>query len=245
MEYILSNFIPKPPLHFQPLIIVQARMGSTRLPGKVMMPLEGLPLIEGLLKRLFFAHVPIVLATSVFPEDNVLVSVADKLGVSAFQGSEDDVLDRFYQVTKSRHVDAIVRITADCPLTDPDMIVRALNCFYASNVDYLSNTIRRTYPKGLDIEIFRTTALAEAAEKAKSPYEREHVTPYILSHPKRFVLANFVGDSDLSSWRLTVDTKDDYELITMVMARLHGQTSYDSLKTILALHPEWQLLNTK
>ncbi len=244
VEYTLDEPIPHRPPHIQPLIILQARMGSTRLPGKVMMPLEGLPLVEGLLRRLTILHIPLILATSVAPKDNVLVEVARRCNIPVFQGSEEDVLDRFYQIVKGRHVDAVVRLTADCPLTDPVMVDRALDCFYQAGVDYLSNTLRRTYPKGFDIEIFKRSVLEETAANATSPYEREHVTPYIMTHSGRFRLANFAARDDWSSWRLTVDTKADYELVATVMAQLHGDTSYSAVKRVLRDHPDWRERNT-
>lgn len=243
-EYMLDDRIPHRPAHVQPLIIVQARMESTRLPGKVMLPLEGLPLLEGLLKRLFLVRVPVVLATSTSSKDERLVKIARRLDVPSFQGSEEDVLDRFYRATKERHVDAVVRITADCPLTDPHMVDRALDCFYHYQVDYLSNTLRRTFPKGFDIEIFRASVLEECALKASTPYEREHVTPYIVGHPERFRLANFASPDNFSAWRLTVDTHADYDLVALVMSNVHGETSFESVKRVLLQHPDWQGKNT-
>jgi spore coat polysaccharide biosynthesis protein SpsF len=244
-EYLLERSVPHRPSSSRPVILVQARMGSTRLPGKVMLPLAGVPMVQRLLERLssLKSNVPVILAIPDKPADFVLVPVAQRLGVRVFSGSEEDVLDRFASAVAHDQVDAIVRLTADCPLIDPAMVDRALDLFYHLQVDYLSNTLHRTYPRGFDIEIVSRAAFMSAAREAKELRDREHVTPFILEHPERFTCACFIAKDDLSSWRLTVDTKDDVALVERVLSELTGPFSYEMVREVLLRHPEWQCMN--
>jgi spore coat polysaccharide biosynthesis protein SpsF len=244
-EYTLTSTIPRRPASARPVVIIQARMGSTRLPGKVMLPMNGVPMLQGMLERLLCLqpHVPLLLATTTSPDDAVLAQVGERMGVLVFRGSEDDVLDRFAKAVATTPADTVVRLTADCPLTDPLMIDKALDLFYHVRPDYLSNTLRRTYPRGFDIEIFSREALEIASREAIHPREREHVTPYILTHSERFVLANFASAQDYSSWRLTVDTKEDFVLVERVLSALGKQGSFEMVTNLLDRHPEWQKMN--
>ena len=243
-EYVLGETVPRRPPSSRPVIVVQARMGSTRLPGKVMLPLKGVPMVQRLLERLSsLKNVPVVLATTELPADDCLGPIAQRSGVRLFRGSEEDVLGRFASAITGMSVDAIVRVTGDCPLTDPVMIDQALDLFYHLRVDYLSNTVHRTYPRGFDIEIISRTALMSAAEKARSRPEREHVTPFIYGRPKGFACVSFVAKDDMSSWRLTVDTKDDAELVERVLSELTGLFRYEDVREVLLRHPEWQQIN--
>ena len=244
-EYVLSPLIPRRDVSTHPIVIIQARMGSTRLPGKVLLPINGSPMLQGMVERLRSCKEtpPIILATTTLKKDDVLADLAHKMGVSVFRGSEDDVLDRFAQAASSTSADSIVRLTADCPLIDPAMVDTALNLFYNARVDYLSNTIRRTYPRGLDIEIFTREALIRAAEKATLKGDREHVTQYIVHHPTLFHLGGFVTEVDLSSWRLTVDTKEDFAVVEHFLESLGSAVSFESIKKLVHLHPEWRKIN--
>lgn len=244
-EYLLERSVPQRPPSSRPVIVVQARMSSTRLPGKVMLPLAGVPMVQRLLERLssLKGNVPVILAISDKPSDTVMVPIAQSLGVRVFFGSEEDVLDRFASAVADVPADAIVRLTADCPLNDPAMVDRALDLFYHLGVDYLSNTLRRTYPRGFDIEIVSRSALMAAAREAKKVREREHVTPFILEHPERFRCACFIAKDDLSSWRLTVDTKDDAALVEKVLSELTGLFTYEMVRAVLLRHREWQRMN--
>jgi len=240
-DYLLEETIPKRPKESASHIVVQARMGSTRLPGKVLLPLGSSSVLSFLLERLASLSVPITLATTALQKDDVVEHCGREFGVAVFRGSEEDVLDRFWGA--AGNVDAIVRITADCPLSDPEIISRALDLFYHLNVDYLSNTLHRTYPRGLDVEIFTRKTLEIAAQESSSPYDREHVTSYITSHPERFCLANFIDSEDLHDWRLTVDTKEDLDLVRSVVEK--GPRSYLQLKEILKQNPRWKKINER
>jgi spore coat polysaccharide biosynthesis protein SpsF len=240
-DFLLEEIVPKRPAGNYPCILIQARMGSTRLPGKVLLPLGKRSMLAFLLKRLRSLSLPIIVATTLLEKDDAIVRCGKECGVSIFRGSEEDVLDRFYKVAGK--FETIIRITADCPLTDPDIIIKALDLFYHLKVDYLSNTLNRTYPRGLDVEIFSFKALEKAATEASSLYDREHVTSYITSHPDQFHLANFIDSEDMHEWRLTVDTKEDLELVRKVVESEPG--SYLQLKEILKQNPEWKKVNKR
>lgn len=197
--------------------IVQARMGSTRLPGKVMMPINGHPMIEILLTRLGRATEvdDIVLATSEDARNQPLVDHVEALGFKTFRGSEDDVLDRFLQAARGERADIIVRITGDCPLVDPALVDDAVRQFKSADVDYLSNVAPATFPDGLDIEVFRLTALERAALETNKQYDREHVTPY-LRDSGRFRVLSIRNAEDLSRLRWTVDEPQDFDVVSNV-----------------------------
>jgi glutamate-1-semialdehyde 2,1-aminomutase len=163
--------------------IVQARMGSTRLPNKVMKPILGIPMIELLLNRLSKAEgiSQIVVATSTNVKNDVLEEHVSKLGFQVFRGDEDDVLQRFVDAARYTNADVVVRITGDCPLVDPILVNSCVAEFKIRNVDYLSNTNPPTYPDGLDIEVFTRKALEQCIKLTDAPFDHEHVTPFIRS----------------------------------------------------------------
>ncbi len=200
-------------------IVVQARMGSTRLPGKVLKEVDGKPLIVYLLDRIKLVKnaQKIILATTTSTADKQLLNLAQKEGILSFSGSEEDVLDRFYQACKKFNIQVIVRVTGDCPLADPAIIENAIDLFLKNNNDYISNVHPPTFPDGLDVEIFSFQVLKKAWEEAKKKSEREHVTPYIWNHPELFKLKNFENDRDWSKLRLTVDELVDFELISKII----------------------------
>jgi glutamate-1-semialdehyde 2,1-aminomutase len=199
------------------LAIVQARMGSTRLPNKVMRPIFGVPMIELLLARLSRAKQidQIVLATSQDARNQPLVDHVRGLGYEVYQGSEDDVLDRYYQAASVYQPETVVRVTGDCPLIGAEVADRAISTFQQSKVDYLSNTSPPTYPDGLDIEVFTFDALAQSWKEACQSHEREHVTPYLRESGK-FRLLNIVHHEDHSCKRWTVDEAEDFEVVENV-----------------------------
>ena len=172
------------------IAIVQARMGSTRLPNKVMKTIGGVPMIELLLSRLSKAKEisQIIVATSIDERNKPLVDHVRKLGYTCEQGSENDVLDRYVQAAKKHHADVVVRITGDCPLVDPELVDDTILRFKAANVDYFSNTNPPTYPDGLDIEVCTFKALEQGHQETSDPFDREHVTPY-LRKPGKFKTA--------------------------------------------------------
>lgn len=194
--------------------IVQARMGSTRFPNKVMSLVTGVPLIELLLRRLAHAKslTQIVVATSTDPRNDELVRHVERLGYQVFRGSEDDVLDRYYRTATTFAADAIVRITGDCPLIDPTIVDQVIDLFVESGVDYASNTSPPTYPDGLDTEVFTMNALAIAHSHATATSQREHVTPFITGSG-RFRTTNLRCASDFSHLRWTVDEPVDLGVV--------------------------------
>ncbi len=207
------------------LAILQARMTSTRLPGKVMAPLLGEPMIGRQIERLRRCKLidRLVVATSADRSDDPLAIYCEGLDLTVYRGSLNDVLDRF-RVAASLfpRAKAVVRLTADCPLTDPELIDKVIEHHHEANADYTSNTLgSRTYPQGLDAEVIRPEVLAEAAEKATDPYEREHVTPYIYRRPEIYRLAGIARHQSLARLRWTVDTPQDMAFVRDVYAKLY------------------------
>ena len=162
----------------------------------------------------------LVVATTEEKADDAIVSECDSLGISSFRGSEEDVLDRYYQAAKAFSADCIVRITSDCPLIDPEIIDRVVQAFLDNSPDYASNTIQSTYPRGLDVEVFTFDALERAWREASEDFQHVHVTPYIYQHPERFKILSVAGDEDWSCYRWTVDTKEDLALIRAIYAKI-------------------------
>ncbi|MEA5561127.1 aminotransferase class III-fold pyridoxal phosphate-dependent enzyme [Planktothrix agardhii] len=226
--------------------IVQARMGSTRFPNKVMRPILGVPMIELLLNRLSQSKLldGIILATSQDVRNQALVNHVQGLGYEVYQGSEDDVLDRYYQAATVYKAETVIRITGDCPLVDAEVVDQAIAKFQKSNADYLSNVSPPTYPDGLDVEIFTSAALAEAWKEARQLREREHVTPYILESGK-FRLFNITNTKDHSGKRWTVDEPADFEVIENVFKHFAPRRNFSWLE-VLALQndrPEYFTAN--
>jgi glutamate-1-semialdehyde 2,1-aminomutase len=209
------------------IAIVQARMGSTRFPNKVMQPILGVPMIELLLSRLSRARTisQILLATSTDPQNQPLVDHVRKLGYDVFQGSESDVLDRFYQAARPCHPEAVVRITGDCPLIDPEVVDTVVRAYLNEGKDYVSNAMPPTFPDGLDCEVFSFRALERAAEEATAPAHREHVTPY-LRESQQFSTLNVVGDTDCSQERWTVDEPEDLEVVGSIFEHFAPRTDF-------------------
>ena len=199
------------------LAIVQARMGSTRFPNKVMRLINGTPMIEILLNRLSQSKKidRIVLATSVDVCNQPLVELMSKLGYDFYQGNENDVLDRYYQTALQYNPCTIVRITGDCPLVDPSIVDTVIQSYENNNIDYASNTNPPTYPDGLDVEVFSFSALKTAWREANTQYEREHVTPFIRES-KKFTAKNVVNYKNYSSERWTVDEPEDYQVVKSI-----------------------------
>jgi spore coat polysaccharide biosynthesis protein SpsF len=214
-------------------------MGSTRLPGKVLKELCGRPVLLHVVERLRARRRldGIVVATTDQPADNIIVDLCRQEGIACCRGSETDVLDRYRQAAREQGAEIVVRITADCPLLDPGLVDRMLAAFAAQAppAAYLSNTLRRTFPRGLDVEIFTAAALARAWREARSPAEREHVTPYIYRHPELFRLANYEHEVDLAAHRWTLDTPADWELIAAVYRQLYRPDKLFGMTEVLAL----------
>lgn len=217
------------------IAIVQARMGSTRMPNKVMKTIQGIPMIELLLSRLSMARElnKIVVATSVDPKNFPLVAHVKGLGYDCEQGSEDDVLERFVSAALAQKADVVVRITGDCPLIEPVLVDEAVRSFKTANVDYFSNINPPTFPDGLDVEVFTFKALMQAHQECIDPYDREHVTSYLRSSG-RFKTASMKNIKDLSGLRWTVDELVDFEVIEKIFHHFAPRHDFSWIE-ILAL----------
>jgi len=212
--------------HFT-VAILQARMSSSRLPGKVMMPINDVPMIYRQIERIKQATTinELIVATSTDPSDDELVEYLGTNGVRVFRGSLDDVLSRFLEIEIDVQPTTIIRLTGDCPLVMPELIDKMIIRFYESNVDYLSNTLEPTYPDGLDIEIIKASAIRRLAKFELSDAEREHVTLGIYRRPSLFTLENFRGDVDLNQNRWTVDYLEDLQFVRQVFSAFKGRES--------------------
>ena len=215
------------------IAIVQARMGASRFPNKVMQLINGVPMIELLLRRLNKAKRvdQIILATSDALLDQPLCDHVRGLYYDVFQGSENDVLDRYYQAAKLYQADTVVRITGDCPLIDPAIVDHVIAAYESQDVDYMSNILPPTYPDGLDTEVFSFRALELAANQATKSRDREHVTPFIRESGL-FKTGNLAHDEDLSRERWTVDEPVDFEVITAVFDHFHPRTDFSWLEVM-------------
>jgi len=200
-------------------------MGSTRFYGKVLKKVLDKPLLWILIKRLELVKTPhkIIIATGPLEKNKQIVDFSKKIRIPCFTGSEEDVLDRYYQTAKEYNGEIIVRITSDCPLMDPDLIDRGLDIFLNENYDYISNNKPETYPDGYDIEIFRFTALETAWKETKLPSDREHVTPYIWKNKDRFTQTVYKCERDLSKYRITIDEPEDYEFLKRIFENFHDK----------------------
>jgi len=220
--------------------IVQVRMGSTRLPRKVLNDIVGKPMLWHVINRVKKAKLidEIVIVTTTEDEDEIIAKWAKNNNLKCYRGSVEDVLDRYYQAAKKFKANTIVRVTPDDPLKDPEIIDKVIK-FYLDNkinLDFVSNTIKPTYPEGLDVEVFSFSTLKRAWEEAKKKSEREHVTPYIWNHPDKFRLANVAKEGEnLSHLRWTVDYPEDLEFTRAIYARLYKEGKIFLMQDVLDL----------
>jgi spore coat polysaccharide biosynthesis protein SpsF len=230
--------------------IIQARMGSSRLPGKVLLGLAGEPMLARVVNRAQRAQTIdlVVIATTTEPADDVLVALCAARGWPCFRGSQDDVLDRYYRAAKEHEADLVVRITSDCPLIEPEIIDRVVRELHASRppADYACNVLpHRTYPRGLDVEAFWFNTLKELWIEDENPSWREHVTQYLHHHPERFVIRGVLNDRDLSAMRWTVDTPEDFELVRLIYEAFgHDLFSWREVLRLLGENPHWLKINS-
>ena len=231
--------------------IVQARMGSSRLPGKVMREILGKPLLWHLANRLKGSQLidKIVIATTDKQKDKPILKLTRELGLASFAGSEDDVLDRYYQAAKEYNAEVVVRITADCPLIDPELVDRIIR-YYLENrdrLDYVSSGLR--YPDGIvETEVFSFATIDKAWQEARLASEREHVTPYIRKNPVVFRTATVENQEDLSHLRLVVDDEKDFQVVTEIFENLYKDGEIFHLNDILEFlskRPELLELNKR
>jgi spore coat polysaccharide biosynthesis protein SpsF len=226
--------------------IIQARTGSTRLPGKVLKPLAGAPMLNRVVARVKRARGidEVLIATTNEKQDDALAELCTNNGWPCFRGSENDVLDRYYQAARQCGADVIVRITSDCPLIDPQIISSVLEGLDLQGADYSSNVYPRTYPRGLDVEVFTFAALETAWREDRNPAWREHVTQFIARHPERFARTNLTSDDDESAHRWTVDTAEDFALADKICAHFpNDEFSWRDVLALVAQHPEWTAIN--
>lgn len=219
------------------LAILQVRLSSTRLPGKVLKPILGRPMLGLHIERLRRTKTlnRLVVATGDDIEDDAIEALCDEIGVDCFRGSLDDVLDRCYRCAQAYGPAHIARLTGDCPLADPDIIDRVVSLHLKGGYDYTSNILPPTWPDGMDVEVMRFACLAEAHAEAELPSEREHVTPFIRNRPERYRHGNLYNDRDLSAHRLTVDEPEDFEKIRRIYETLYLQKPDFSINDVLTL----------
>jgi len=227
------------------LAILQARMSSTRLPGKVLKPLMGAPMLLRQVERILRARSinKLVIATSDLPSDDPLAQLCEVQQLECFRGSLEDVLDRFYQAALRYHPAHVMRLTADCPLTDPAVLDQLVDLYMAGDYDYANNSLEPSYPDGLDAEVMRFSVLEEAWKEARLPSDREHVTPFIRKHTDRYKLGILKNHRDLSHLRWTVDEPQDFELVTRVYEALYpSNPTFDSTDVLAYLEKAPDLL---
>lgn len=233
--------------HSRIVALVQARMSSTRLPGKVLADVAGQSVLMRTVHRVARSRRldEVVVATSDQAVDDPIAALARRKGVPVSRGSAMDVLDRFLLAARERGADVIVRITADCPLVEPELIDRCVEAFFTQSADHASNAYVRRYPRGLDVEVIRLAALKRAGREARLPFERAHVTPYIHQHPELFRLVSVEGEADYVSQRWTVDTPDDLAFVRAVYDRLGpgDEFSWRAVIELLEREPELAQLN--
>jgi len=230
--------------------ILQARISSRRLPGKVLKPLQGKPMLVRQIERIQRAKRidKLVMATSSESTDDSLAHAIGACGTPVYRGSLDDVLDRFYQAAVFYQPEHVVRLTGDCPLADPEIIDHVIKQHLMEKADYSSNVLPPTYPDGLDVEVMRFTALEQAWREAELPSDREHVTPFIRNHPERFMQLNVPFEKNLSALRWTVDEPEDFQLIEQIYQALYPDNPFFLTADILALlqeRPELMNINTQ
>ncbi|MCX6169736.1 MAG: glycosyltransferase family protein [Ignavibacteriales bacterium] len=224
--------------------IVQARSGSTRLPGKILKKIYNEPILWHVVNRLSYSKLinKIIIATTDLAEDDQIQEFCEANKFLFYRGSSEDVLSRYFNAAKSFEAKIIVRITSDCPVIDYSIVDRMLEIFIFENrlnkLDYLSNVLPRTFPRGLDTEIFTFAVLERTYNEANQVYEHEHVTPYIYNHPAQFAIKNFSNEKDYSIHRWTVDTQEDFNLIEEIYKSLYEKNKIFLFEDILKLFEE-------
>ena len=220
--------------------IIQARMGSTRLPGKVLKEVDGVPLLKYMVERVRKSLLidQLVIATSNLEQNDVIVQFCKQNHIECFRGSENDVLSRHYECAKIYKADPIVRLTSDCPLADPEVIDAAITLFKKERVDYVSNTVppkTSTFPGGSDVEIFSIDALERAYMECKNDYDREHITFCFFKHNSDFKTIQLEQDKDWSEYRFTIDYPEDLEVAKYVIKELKRQKRFGHIKEIIEI----------
>lgn len=227
--------------------IIQARMGSTRLPGKVLLPLLGEPMLSRVVARVARATRldEVVVAITSTPSDDVIEKLGRDEGWSVVRGSETDLLDRYVMAARAHRADVVVRITSDCPLIDPAVIDRTISAFAGRPCDYASTAMEpRTYPRGLDVEVASMPALERAWREDRDPAWREHATPYLYRHPELFRTLRVPAEDDRSEHRWSVDTPEDYELVRRIYDAIgRDDFTWREALAVVEAHSDWMDLN--
>lgn len=221
------------------LAVVQARMGSSRLPGKVLAQVGGVAALSRVLRRTRTAEFvdEVVVATTDRTEDDPVERLAAAEECGTYRGSEEDVLDRYWRTAARQRPEYVVRITADCPLVMPRVVDRIVETTITGGFDYGSNTLERTYPKGLDVECFTLASLERAARDATAPYDREHVTPYMRCHPALFRQGDIRAETDRSDLRWTLDHPEDLAFLDAVFWRMPAPNSVEEVAGLVEEDP--------
>lgn len=219
-------------------------MGSTRLAGKVLKDIGGETALLRVVNRLRRSKLieSLLVATTNQPADDAIVQLCTRHSVAVFRGEEEDVLDRYYRAGQFARADVVVRVTSDCPLIDPEVTDKTIQAFLDLCPDYASNTLHRTYPRGLDTEVMTAQALEQCWRRATKPYQRSHVTPYIYEHPDLFKLHSVTGEEDHSGYRWTLDTPDDLAFIRAVYQRMGNDDSFHWRQVLALLEREPELV---
>jgi spore coat polysaccharide biosynthesis protein SpsF len=231
------------------VIIVQARMGSSRLPGKVLLNLAGEPMLVRVVNRLLRTQADeVVIATTLNSADDQIEELCTQRGFACFRGSENDVLDRYYQAARRHGADIVVRVTSDCPVVDSGLTTRLIQefCDRLPDIDCASTVLPvRTYPRGLDAEAFSFRVLEKLWREDHSPVGREHVTPFIHSHLDQFCVHGITHTMDCSYMRWTVDTPEDFDLVGRIYGAFqHDRFSWREVLALLEKHPDWLEINS-
>lgn len=221
-------------------MIIQARLGSTRLPKKILMKVNGRPLLSCMIERVKRAGKVdrIVIAATASHLDSQVETFCKDENVECFRGNEEDVLDRYYNCAQQIGAKVIVRLTSDCPLIDPAVIDEVVNCYLENSFkyDFVANTVPPpgTYPDGMDVEVFSFDLMEKAWKNAKKPSEREHVTFYFWKNPDLFKVYRYDLKTDLSKYRLTIDYEEDYLLIKKIIEHFHDDKLLFTMEDIIA-----------
>ena len=227
--------------------IIQARMGSSRLPGKTLIKLNQYrTTLDFVVNQLSFSALldKIVIATTNLEQDNIIETNAKTLGIDCFRGSSDDVLDRYYHCAKKFQINTIVRITSDCPLIDPQIVDRVIRKYQSEDYDYVTNTLSRSYPIGTDVEIFSFEILEKTWQKAILPSEREHVTLFIRNKKLNFKLGNLKNSKNLGHLRWTLDRVEDLNLIRKIVVKINkNPILMNDILNLFSLEPELIKIN--
>ncbi len=235
-------------------IIIQARVGSSRLPGKVLLPLAGRTLLERMVERVaaIKSDCEIIVATTTGIEDDRIRDLCRQIGIRCFSGNPTDLLDRHFQAAKELQAEVVAKIPSDCPLIDPQIIDRVLEFYFSGSLDYASNLHPATYPDGNNVEVMPFDTLEEAWSEAALPYELEHTTPFIWERPDRYRIGNVAWETGLDysmSHRWTIDYPEDYQFIKTIYDELHNEqhpifSLYDILN-LLDAKPNLSSINSK